>query len=58
MLGITGISVDLHWGLIEVGAEPGSYNWSGYKTLLRLISDFGFKIKVRFRYFPQAWESG
>ena len=45
VLGITGIAVELHWGLVE-GSEPGVYDWSGYRTLLRLISDYGFKIKV------------
>lgn len=45
VLGITGIAVDVHWGLVE-RSEVGSYNWSGYRTLLRLISDAGFKIKV------------
>ncbi|GAX73096.1 hypothetical protein CEUSTIGMA_g549.t1 [Chlamydomonas eustigma] len=45
VLGITGIAVDIHWGLVE-GAEPGIYNWTGYRALVRLISDFGFKIKV------------
>ena len=45
VLGITGISLDIYWGLVESG-EPGVYNWSGYRTLLRFISDFGFKIKV------------
>ena len=45
VLGITGIALELHWGLVEC-SDPGVYNWSGYRTLLRLISDFGFKIKV------------
>ena len=32
VLGITGIAVDLHWGLVE-GSEPGSYNWKGYRQV-------------------------
>ncbi|KAG1677028.1 hypothetical protein FOA52_001197 [Chlamydomonas sp. UWO 241] len=45
VLGITGVSVDVHWGLVE-GKEPGVYDWTGYRNLLRLISDFGFRIHV------------
>jgi len=45
VLGVTGIAVDVFWGLVE-GREPGVYNWSGYKNLLRIITDMGFKVKV------------
>lgn len=44
VLGVNGISVDLHWGLVE--SREGVYDWTGTRALLRLIADFGFKIKV------------
>jgi hypothetical protein len=30
VLGITGISLDIYWGLVE-SEEPGAYNWNGYR---------------------------
>lgn len=42
--GVTGIAVDVHWGLVE--GKEGGFNWAGYRTLLRMIADLGFKIKV------------
>jgi len=45
VLGVYGVSVDLHWGLVE-GPEPGEYTWSGYRQLLKLVSDYGFKINI------------
>lgn len=46
VLGVTGIAVDIWWGLVEK-SEPGVYDWKGYKQLLQLVRDLGFKLKVR-----------
>ena len=44
-VGVSGVSVDVHWGLVE-GKEPGSYDWAAYKQLLKVIRDVGLRIKV------------
>lgn len=32
-------------GLVE--SKPQVYEWAGYRQLIRLICDMGFKVKVR-----------
>jgi hypothetical protein len=42
---VTGVSVDLLWGLIERDG-PLAYDWAGYRKLLFVIAEMGFKIKA------------
>jgi len=44
LLGIQGITVDIYWGLVE--KKPQQYDWQGYRSLLRMICDMGFRTKV------------
>lgn len=44
VMGVRGISVEIHWGLVE--SDMGVFDWGGYRALLGLIADYGFKIKV------------
>ena len=41
---MNGISVDLHWGLVE--SQEAVFDWGAYRAMLSLIADYGFKIKV------------
>ncbi len=36
--------VDMYWGSVE--SAPGVYVWTHYRSLLQIILDMGFKIKV------------
>ena len=42
--GITGVMTDVWWGLVE--KTQGSYDWSGYKDLAKLVKESGLKLQV------------
>lgn len=46
-IGVVGIYVSIWWGIVE-NMAPGAYDWEAYQTLLQLIKDFRFQIKVWF----------
>jgi hypothetical protein len=43
-LGVSGISVDVMWGIVE--ARPLVYNWQPYRQLFNLLCDEGFTVQV------------
>lgn len=45
-LGVMGVSLDVHWSLVETA--PQQYSWAAYQKLLQHIKDVGLKARVRF----------
>ncbi|OLP82700.1 Beta-amylase 3, chloroplastic [Symbiodinium microadriaticum] len=41
---VTGLMVDCWWGLTE--PAPGQYDFTGYRELVDLVKEFGFKLQV------------
>ena len=43
-IGVAGVMSDIWWGLVETSS--GSYNWSGYKSLVALVKECGLKFQA------------
>ena len=42
--GVAGVMSDIWWGLVETSAK--SYNWNGYKELVKLVKNAGLKFQA------------
>jgi len=49
---VTGLMVDCWWGLTE--PAPGQYDFTGYRELVHLVKEFGFKLQVVTSFHAQG----
>lgn len=43
--GVDGVMVDVWWGIVE-SKGPKQYDWTAYKSLFKIIQEFGLKLQA------------